>query len=75
VYGVAVNVMARKEGDVVRKIKPVLKSSATYSLGAEATLTGAYLNTQAVYETNPDGSVAWTEATVNAIEAGVDLTT
>lgn len=74
VYGVAVNVMARKEGDVVRKIKPVIKSSATYSLGAEATLLSSYMNAQAIYETDPNGSVVWTETTVNAMEAGVDLT-
>lgn len=74
IYGVAVNVMARKEGDVSRKIKPVVKSGATYSLGSEVTLSTAYTNTQQVYTTDPNTSTAWTESTVNAMEAGVDLT-
>jgi len=73
VFGVAVNAMVRKDGDADRKIKPTLKSSATYSLGTEVTLTTSYLNTQQIYNTDPNTSAAWTETNVNAIEAGIDV--
>lgn len=75
IFGVQVNIAARKEGTVTRGIKPVLKSGASYSLGNETILGTSYVYVQNQYTLNPDGSVQWTESAVNAIEAGVDVTT
>jgi len=75
VKGVVVHACARKDGSDTRGVKPVVKSGATYSLGAELNLSSGYNLASHVYELDPNTSTAWTETTVNAIEAGVDVST
>ena len=76
VMAVAVNVVAEKDGTDTRGIKPVVKSSTSYAQGAETILSlGSYLSIQSIFETDPSTTSAWTESGVNAMEAGVDLTT
>jgi hypothetical protein len=54
-------------------IAPTLKSGSTTSVATAIGLatTAAYVRSQ--WETNPDGSVAWTAAAVDALEAGATI--
>lgn len=53
--------------------KVSLKSGATSAASAAVPLTTTYKTARKMWELNPDGSVAWDIAAVNAIEAGVEV--
>ena len=73
VLAVAVNVVGRTDGGGAPQITPVLRPGSTDRLGTGVIQTAAYANSQSIWETNPDGG-SWTEAAVNASEAGIKKT-
>lgn len=52
-------------------VKQLLRSNTTDSEGSELPLGTDYDYIARIVERNPDGNVAWTRTTVNALEAGV----
>jgi hypothetical protein len=56
-------------------VTPYIISNGVTSAGVEAGLSEAYKAEQNIYTLNPDGSVAWTETSVNALLAGHEITT
>ena len=73
VLAVAVNVVGRADGGGAPEVTPVLRPGSTDRLGTAVIQTAAYANSQSIWETNPDGG-SWTEAAVNASEAGMKKT-
>ena len=66
---------ARKTDAGVVGLTPYLLSNAVEGAGTEAGLSEAYGVVNDIFELNPDGSIAWTETTVNALLAGHEITT
>lgn len=74
VYGVQVNAAALKDDAGTKSVATFVRSSSTNGDGASAALSTAQTYVSQIFETNPNGSVAWTESTVNAAEVGVVVT-
>jgi len=74
VYGVQVNAAIVKDDAGAKSAATFVRSSATDGDGAGVALGTSQAYVSQVFETNPNGSVAWTETTVNAMEAGVKVT-
>jgi len=73
IYSVSPNVVAKKVDAGAAQIKTKMISGATTSTGAANTLTmGTYIRYINHYGANPDTATAWTVATVNALEAGME---
>jgi hypothetical protein len=73
VYGVQVNVAVLKDTTGLRSIETFLRSNSVDVDGATAAISTDQAFISQVFETNPDGGVAWTETTVDAAEAGVKV--
>lgn len=74
VYGVQVNAALLKDDAGAKSASTFVRSNTTDGDGASTPLGTSLSYLQQVYELNPDGNVAWTETTVNAMEAGVRVT-
>lgn len=70
VYGVQVNLYARKDDAATRQIAPVIRQSGSDNVGTTVTLTSSYVAYQQIYNQDPT-SADWTAANVNADEFGV----
>lgn len=76
VYAVQSTIVASKTDAGSKAVTPYIVSNAVRADGVEFNPSnGAYLYTDDIHELNPDGSVAWTSTTVNAILMGVEVTT
>jgi hypothetical protein len=74
VYGVQVNAAILKDDAGAKSAATFVRSSSTNGDGASAALGTSQAYVSQVFETDPNGSIAWTETTVNAMEAGVIVT-
>jgi hypothetical protein len=75
ISAVQVNIFAKKDDATTRQIRSNLKSGATTANGATKTVLSTYQATADIYALDPNGSIAWTAAAVNALEAGVEVVT
>ncbi len=76
VLGVQINILARKTDSGPRGIKPVIRSGGSDFLGTEQNPSAtSYSYLHEAWGKNPVSAAAWDIATVNALEAGVKLTT
>ena len=76
VYGVAVNAACLKDdAGAVNNWRAMVRSSSTDANGATsfAPSTSQEIQ-QTIFETDPNGSIAWTQTSVNAAEFGVNIT-
>jgi hypothetical protein len=73
VLAVAVNIVGRADAGGSPQVTPVLRPGSTDRLGTGVAQTATYANGQSIWESNPDGG-SWTEAAVNASEAGIKKT-
>ncbi len=74
VYGVQVNAAILKDDAGSKSAATFVRSSSTNGDGASAALGTSQVYVSQVFETDPNGAIAWTETTVNAMEAGVKVT-
>lgn len=74
VYAVQVNAAINKDDAGSKSAATFVRSSSTNGDGASTALGTTQAYVSQVFETNPNGSIAWTETTVNAMEAGVLVT-
>jgi hypothetical protein len=74
VYGVQVNAAILKDDAGAKSAATFVRSSSTNGDGASTVLGTSQVYVSQVFETDPNGSIAWTEASVNAMEAGVKVT-
>lgn len=74
VYGVQVNAAIMKDDAGAKSAATFVRSSSTNGDGASTALGTSQVYVSQVFETDPNGSIAWTESSVNAMEAGVKVT-
>lgn len=73
IKGIQHSLWARKDDAGTREIKTLLKSGATTVAGATThTLASTYTYYSQITETDPDTTAPWTEAAINALEAGME---
>jgi len=74
VDAVMIKLCARKSDAGDRTVRGLVNSSSSEAVGSAVGLTTTYgWKSSGVFLTNPNGSVAWTESAVNALEAGVEV--
>ena len=74
VYGVQVNAAILKDDAGAKSAAVFVRSSSTNGDGASTALGTSQAYVCQVFETDPNGAIAWTETSVNAMEAGVKVT-
>jgi hypothetical protein len=74
IYGVQANAAVLKDDAGAKSICTFVRSGTTDSDAATAVLGTSQTYVSQIFETNPSGGVAWTEASVNAAEFGVKVT-
>lgn len=74
---IAVNLVtvSRKTDAGTKGVTPYIESNATREDGVEFAATETYGYSNDIIELDPDGSVAWDAAAVNALLVGVEITT
>jgi hypothetical protein len=55
------------------KQKIAINSNGTMAYGSDVSTTLSFVDQFQLFELNPDGNVAWTESSINALECGVKL--
>ena len=75
ILAVVLKTEARKTDAGVVGMTQFVLSNAVTGNGTEFGTTETYGGKADVFELNPDGAVAWTEATVNAVQIGHEITT
>lgn len=75
IKGVAVNMMARKDDAGTRTAAAMVRQGGVDGQSTDIAVTGAYTNLQGIFSLNPATAAAFTLAQVNAMEAGIRLTT
>lgn len=76
IFAVQNRMVARKDDAATRVVQNRLKSGSAATVGgASFNLSSSYGIQVDIYELNPDGSVAWTGAAVNALQVGQKITT
>lgn len=74
VDAVVLKFRARKDDAGNRTMRGLVNSSGSEAVGTTVGLSTAYLwKSSDAFLTDPNGAVAWTETTVNALEAGVEI--
>lgn len=73
VFGVQVNMVARKDDAGSRSIASVVRSGGADTAGTAQPLATTYANYAAILELDPNGAIPWTKAAVNAAEYGHDV--
>jgi hypothetical protein len=73
IHGVRVSAMVRKEGAGPRTIRTVLRSGSTNYEGSSFTLFDSYKYANTLYSQDPDTSAAFTDAGIDALEAGIKV--
>jgi hypothetical protein len=74
VYAVQANAAIMKDDAGAKSAATFVRSSSTNGDGASSALSTSQAYISQVFETDPNGSIAWTETSVNAMEAGVKVT-
>lgn len=74
VYGVQANAAIQKDDTGTRSAAVFARSGTTNADGTGSALSTSQVYLSQVYENDPNGTVAWTESTVNAAEFGVTVT-
>lgn len=70
ILALAVTTCAKNTDASAREMANTISSNSVTADGTTVALAASYAITQTIYPVNPDGSVAWTEAAVNAALVG-----
>jgi hypothetical protein len=73
IFGVQVNMVARKDDAGARSIAAVTRSGGVDTDGATQVLTTSYINYREILALDPNTGLAWTKAGVNAAEFGAKV--
>lgn len=64
---------ARKDDSGTKFIRPILRTGAADHVGTSVPLATTYQTIRQIWETNPATAVAWTQADIDALEAGAEI--
>lgn len=73
IFAVQATTLAKKDDATTRTFRSNIKSSATEANGETRGLSTSYSVYADIFETNPDGSVAWDQTSVNAVQVGIEV--
>jgi hypothetical protein len=73
IFAVQVTHVAKKDDATTRTYRANIKSSSTEANGATRGLGTSYVVYADIFETDPNGSIAWTQTSVNALNAGIEV--
>ena len=73
IYGVQLNMVARKDASGTRKVRGFTRPVGTNYFGTSQSLTTSYLNYREIWQTNPETAAQWAEAEVNLSQFGVEV--
>jgi hypothetical protein len=73
IYGVQTNVVARKTDSSPISVRNVLRSGGANFVGSSNSLTASSLTFIDLRANDPATSTAWTQASINALEAGFEI--
>jgi len=73
VFGIQVNVFAKKDNEGPRQVKPIIDPGVAISVGAALELTTVYRFGISMFQQNPDTSLDWTEAEVDSSKVGFEV--
>ena len=73
VFAVQVTTLAKKDDANTRTFRGNIKSSSTEGNGATRGLGTSYSIYSDIFETDPNGSIAWTATSVNAAQVGIEV--
>lgn len=74
VYGVQLNAMARKDQGGDRTISPMVRSSGTDSIGTATAVNATFSTIWHNWDLDPFDNADWSEARINQLECGQELT-
>ena len=75
VIGIEQHFVARKDDVASRAVAPMVRTGGSDFVGTPQTMTGSYALYSERRLLNPDTGLAWSIADINALEAGVKVTT
>jgi len=75
IHAVQSSITARKTDAGTIGVTQYVDSNGAEGAGTEFAAAETYATHKDVHELNPDGSVAWTETSINALKVGVEITT
>lgn len=73
IFAVQVTTMAKKDDATTRTYRGNIKSSSSEGNGATRGLSTSYNVYSDIFNTDPNGSIAWTQASVNAAQVGIEV--
>jgi hypothetical protein len=73
IHALLVLTMAKKDDATTRTLRSNLKSSATEGHGATKGLGSSFVVYTDIFTTDPNGSIPWTETSVNAAQVGIEV--
>jgi hypothetical protein len=73
IYAVNAIAFVKKDDATTRTYRTNIKSSSTEGHGATRGLTSSFVLYSDIFETDPNGSAAWTQSAVNALTAGPEV--
>jgi hypothetical protein len=73
IYAVQATCFAKKDDASTRTFRQNIKSSSSTGNGATKALGTSYQILTDIFETDPNGSIAWTQSSVNALTAGPEV--
>ena len=74
IFGVQINAAVLKDDAGAKSICTMARSGGVDGDGASAAVSTSQQYVSQVFETDPNGAIAWTQTSVNAMEAGVKVT-
>lgn len=73
IFAVQVTTLAKKDDATARTFRGNIKSSSSEGNGATRGLGTSYVMYPDIFETDPNGGGAWTQASVNAAQVGIEV--
>jgi hypothetical protein len=73
IYGVQLNLTERKDDVGTRTITPIIKSGGSFYTGSLFPCQSSYTIAQKLWQVEPQANAPWTNASVNAITAGIKI--
>ena len=73
IYAVRLLTLAKKDDATTRTFRGNIKSSSSEANGTTRGLGTSYTFYGDIFPTDPNGSIAWTQASINSLQAGIEV--
>lgn len=73
IYGVQLNIVARKDASGARKIRGMSRTGGTNYFGGSVDVTTSYIDYRTIWDRNPATAATWAQTEVDTMEFGVEI--